>query len=54
MNFKSFFSKNVGVEKENMTKEIYNEIINSTESLGYILFNKGFINYFKFFIILIF
>ena len=29
INFKSYFSKNVGVEKENMTKEIYNEIINS-------------------------
>ena len=46
-NFKIYFSKKVGSGKKNIAKEIYDEIINSTESLGNILLQKGFINWIK-------
>ena len=46
-NFKIYFSKKVGSGRKNIAKEIYDEIINSTESLGNIFMEKGFINWIK-------
>ena len=45
--FITYFSDNAGDKNKDFTKELYEEIINSAESLGTIFINKGFISWFK-------
>ena len=47
ISFEKYFSEKIGNENENLLDEIYEEIINSTESLGNIFSQKGFLNWLK-------
>ena len=47
IDFKTYFSIKSGEKNKDLTKEIYEEIINSAKSLKNIFNNKGFLNWFK-------
>ena len=44
-NFENFFLENIGDKNKNLIDEMYEEMINSTESLGKIFLRKGFVDW---------